>query len=240
MADEERDDAVEQLAYENGEWDQSDRELLSQLLRAEDVPYAWEATTLVVDATDEEIVDRLIEQMEASSQPVLDPDAPKVVYELGGWDEARRAHLAEALTAAGVAHGWDEQDDLVVLEEDEETVDPIVERLDDEADVEAAASSAADDGADDGLAAQDAMSELFVAADRLMHDPDDSAGVLRLTDAAVVVEAMALPYGFAPGVWNDIIERSAALRTLLEDPDSDDDAVVEAAKELRTLLRQYV
>ena len=64
-----------------------------------------------------------------------------------------------------------------------------------------------DDGEDDGLAAQDAMSELFVAADRLMHDPDDHEGVLRLTDAAGVVEAMALPYGFAPGVWNEIVER---------------------------------
>jgi hypothetical protein len=240
VADEESDDAVDQLAYENGEWDQSDRELLSQLLRAEDVPYAWEATTLVVDATDEEIVDRLIEQVEASSQPVLDPDAPKVVYELGGWDEARRADLAEALSAAGVAHGWDEEDDLVVLEEDEETVDPIVERLDDDADGDGAASSAADDGADDGLAAQDAMSELFVAADRLMHDPDDHEAVLRLVDATRLTESLALPYGFTAADWDPLVGAARELRDLLEAEDADEDAVIASATDLRGHLRRYV
>jgi hypothetical protein len=73
-----------------------------------------------------------------------------------------------------------------------------------------------------------------------MHDPDDSAAVLRLTDAAVAVEALDLPYGFAPGVWTDIVERSAGLRGLLEDPESDDDAVIDAARDLRGVLRQYV
>jgi hypothetical protein len=151
--------------------------------------------------------------------------------------------LNASLDEAGIAFGFDENDDLVVLEEDEERVETVLDQVDynfslDAEDVADDDEDAADE--DDGLAAQDAMSELFVAADRLMHDPDDSAGVLRLTDAATTIEAIGLPYGFAPGVWADIVERAAGLRGLLEEADSDDEAVVENAKELRNLLRQYV
>jgi hypothetical protein len=233
----------EQIAYEFEEWDNQSRVLLDQLLAGESIMHVWEGATLVVRAVDESRVDELVEQVEVTNQPTLDPDKEQIVFELEEWPDEKRVALSASLDEAGIAFGFDENNDLVVLEEDEERVDAVLDQVDYNFSLDA--EDVADDDEDvddgeDGLAAQDAMSELFVAADRLMHDPDDSAGVLRLTDAAVVVEAMALPYGFAPGVWSDIIERSAALRALLEEADSDDDAVIEAAKELRTLLRQYV
>jgi hypothetical protein len=84
------------------------------------------------------------------------------------------------------------------------------------------------------------MSELFVSSDKLMHDPDDSGAVLRFTEAADTVAAMSLPYGFAPGSWEEIVTLSGELRTLLGAADSEDEAVVEAAKAVRSVLRQYV
>lgn len=230
------------LAYEDDEWDGADRSMLSQLLRAEGIAFAWEATTLVVHAVDEEAVDRLIEQVALSQVPPLDPDAPKIVYELDGWNEEQRGALAEALVAAGVAHGWEEEDNLVVADEDEETVDPIIDRLDlaDGGDDGDDGDEAGDADEGDGLAAQDAMSELFVAADRLARDPDDGEGVLRMVDAAGVVESLDLPYGFVPGEWQTIVDRATALAALLEDADIADDEVIEAARALRDHLRRLV
>jgi hypothetical protein len=235
----------EQLAYEFEEWDNQSRVLLDQLLEGESIMHVWEGATLVVRAQDETRVDELIEQVEVTNQPTLDPDKEQIVFELEGWPEEKRAALSTSLEEASISYGHDENDDLVVLEEDEERVEAVLDQVDfnfslDAEDVADDDEEEGEDDGDDGLAAQDAMSELFVAADRLMHDPDDSAGVLRLTDAATTVEAMALPYGFAPGVWSEIIEHSAALRALLEAADSDDDAVIESAKGLRNLLRQYV
>lgn len=260
---------VAQLGYEFEEWDGNGRVLLDQLLTGQGIVHVWEGTTLVVRAADEEAVDTLVEQVEAAELPELDPDRAQVVYELDGWPDEQRAALVEALVDAALPHAFDEDDDLVVHEDDEERVEPILDRIDttsalpsvpgddpddldgdevdlDEAvdeldgvvDEDEAGEAPADD--DDGLAAQDAMSELFVAADRLMHDPDDHEGVLSLGDAARMVESIGLPYGFSPAVWKDITARAVALRELLEAVETDDDEVIEAATGLRTVLRQYV
>ncbi len=274
---------VAQLGYEFEEWDGNGRVLLDQLLTGQGIVHVWEGTTLVVRAADEEAVDTLVEQVEAAELPELDPDRAQVVYELDGWPDEQRAALVEALVDAALPHAFDEDDDLVVHEDDEERVEPILDRIDttsalpsvpgddpddldgDEVDLDeepgperATVDEAVDEAVeeldvevdedeageapavDDGLAAQDAMSELFVAADRLMHDPDDHEGVLSLGDAARMVESIGLPYGFSPAVWKDITARAVALRELLEAVETDDDEVIEAATGLRTVLRQYV
>ncbi len=245
---------VARLGYEFDEWDGNGRVLLDQLLTGQGIVHVWEGTTLVVRAADEEAVDTLIDQVESADPPDLDPDRAQVVYELEGWTDDQRGALVEALVEAALPHAFDEDDDLVVHEDDEEQVEPVLERIDTswgpapdleddddnvDLDDEAAVDEADDDGGD-GLAAQDAMSELFVAADRLMHDPDDHEGVLRLGDAARMVESLGLPYGFSPAVWKDITARAVALRDLLEAVETDDDEVIEAATGLRTALRQYV
>ena len=46
-----------------------------------------------------------------------------------------------------------------------------------------------------------------------MHDPEDHEGVLSLAPMPPgLVEAIKVPYGFAPGVWKDVVERSTGLR----------------------------
>jgi len=234
---------ADQVAYDNDDWDSGTHAMLSSLLRAEDIAFVWEAGTLVVNADDEERVDVLVEQVEISTLPPLDPTAPKVVYEIDGWTDEQRGALAEQLLAAGIAHRWDDDENLVVLEDDEGAVDPLVDVIDDGA-LEGDDDEDEDEegGEVDGLAAQEAMSDLFVAADRLTHDPDDGTAVRTLTAAAERVEALPVPYGFTPSDWKIIVTRSAALREMVEEEkdDADEEAVVEAATTLRTLLRSYV
>jgi hypothetical protein len=241
----------EQIAYEFEEWDNQSRVLLDQLLSGESIIHVWEGATLVVRAADEERVDELVEQVEVSNQPTLDPDKEQVVFELEEWPDEKRSALTESLEEAEIPFGFDENDDLVVLEDDEERVEAVLDQVDYNFSLDASevagdgdgdgdeAASAGDDG-DDGLAAQEVMSELFVSADILKNDPDDSGAILRFTAAAGTVAGLPLPYGFAPGSWQEIVTLTAQLRSLLDAVDSEDEAVVEAAKELRGVLRQYV
>jgi hypothetical protein len=248
--DERVGEGADQVAYDNDDWDSGTHAMLSSLLRSEGIAFVLEAGTLVVNAADEDRVDVLVEQVEISTLPPLDPTAPKVVYEIDGWTDEQRGALAEQLLAAGIAHRWDDDENLVVLEDDEGAVDPLVDMVDDGA-LEGDDDEDEDEegGEVDGLAAQEAMSDLFVAADRLTHDPDDGTAVRTLTAAAERVEALPVPYGFTPSDWKIIVTRSAALRELVEqeeeadddtDADADEEAVVEAATTLRTLLRSYV
>jgi hypothetical protein len=242
-ADERVGEGADQVAYDNDDWDSGTHAMLSSLLRSEGIAFVWEAGTLVVNAADEARVDVLVEQVEISTLPPLDPTAPKVVYEIDGWTDEQRGALAEQLLVAGIAHRWDDDENLVILEDDEGAVDPLVDMVDDGALEGDDEDDEDEDGGEvDGLAAQEAMSDLFVAADRLTHDPDDGNAVRTLTAAAERVEGLPVPYGFTPSDWKIIVTRSAALREMVEqeEDDADEDAVVEAATTLRTLLRSYV
>ena len=237
----------EQVAYELEDWSAASRVHLDHLLTGESVAHAWEAGTLVVRAEDEERVDRLVEQVEVTEQPDLDPDKEQVLYELDGWPEAKRDALAETLVEAVVPFGFDEAGNLVVHEEDEEKIEPIIDQVDYNfsLDGDAIASEIDTDGDDgddevDGLAVQDTLSDLFIAADRLMHDAKDREGILGMVRAAEVVAGTRIPYGFAPGVWGDIKARSAGLREIIEDTDGEDEAIQESARDLREVLRQFV
>ena len=133
-----------------------------------------------------------------------------------------------------------------MLDADEERVDAMIDAIespespeeikaDEEEEVEAEEALEASEGLDP----QDVLSELFVASDRLMHDPLDHEGVLSLVDAARLAETLPLPYGFAPAVWNDLIIQVKQLQSSLEG-DVDDDVVIEQATTLRSTLRNFV
>jgi hypothetical protein len=249
-------DPADQMAYELHEWTGDARVVLDGMLNREGIAHIWEIATLVVRAADEDRVDELVEDVESSELPALDPDADQVVYEISGWTDDQRTDLEAALLAEGVPHGIDENGDLVVLEADEERVEPILDRVDmedvltaekvesdGEPATDAAPSSATGEGAseEDGLAAQEAMSALFITSDRLIKDPDGRDDIARLAEATDRAEALPLPYGFSPAVWDDIKAKAGALRDLLAgDHDSDIDVVTDAARVLRQTLRQYV
>jgi hypothetical protein len=94
--------------------------------------------------------------------------------------------------------------------------------------------------ADDDIDAGEVLSDLFVAADRLMHNPTDAPGVLGFVEASGVAERMGLPFGFAPVAWRDLMAQTRTLRLLLESSTSEDDEVAEQARSLRESLRPLV
>jgi hypothetical protein len=60
-------------------------------------------------------------------------------------------------------------------------------------------------------------------------------------EAAAAVAECLPPYGIEPHVWTRVQKEAAAITTALEKGgDQDDEGIMEAAKALRALLRQYV
>lgn len=234
--EDEDEDEADETAYELDDWSGESRLLVDGLLTNQGIAHVWEAGTLVVRSADEAAVDQIIDDIEMTTLPALDPDADKLAYEVGGWTDEQRSGLADALGAAGIAYEWDEVGDLLVLESDEARVEEVLDTIE----FPDALDAALEDDPDDGLAAQQVMSELFVSSDRLMHDARDPEGVLSLVDAAARARGLALPFGFEREVWDGIVARAGALSDQFERDVEDDDEIIERATELRNLLRNYV
>lgn len=232
--DEEGDDEVE---YELDDWSGESRLLLDGLLNNQGIPHVWEAGTLVVRAEHEDATDEIVDSIDLAAMPALDPDAEKLAYEVGGWSDEQRSGLADRLGAAGIPYEWDEQGDLVVLEEDEARVEAVFDEFEDEEGDELDAGLADEE---DGMAAQQVLSDLFVSSDRLMHDARDPDGVLTFVAASGRARALSLPFGFERGVWDEIVARASALAADFENDVEDDDLIIERATDLRTLLREFV
>ena len=237
------DEEGEQIAYEYDDLDADDRFAIDRVLADAGILHAWEGTTLVIAPYDEEEVDRLLDaaagEVEAPDidSVLLDEDAEQVIYDLEDWDAERRTELDGRLEAEGIPHAFDETGDLVVLADHEERVDTIVDEI------EFPDQLAADDSAPaGGLDAVEALGNLFVATDRLVHDPGDTEGTLAAVDSARAMAAMPTPFGFAPPVWSELIEQAGELQALLETEAEvvDDEAVHETATRLRAVLRPYV
>jgi hypothetical protein len=245
------DEDEAQLAYDLDELATSDRFDLDRRMADAGIAHAWDGESLIVREEDERKVDPLVD--EVADAAGLGEDDGVVGYELGDWPEAKRDELGSVLESAEIPFEWeDETNDLVVNADDSERVEVILDSIEfpDQLPVEPADGSVsaeggevggarAGGGADDGLAAQEAMSELFVASDRLMHDPEDHEGVLAAVDAARWAEALSLPFGFTPAVWNDLVGQAKALRRALEG-EADDQEIMDRAATLRNVLRQYV
>ena len=232
-------DPAGQVAYELHEWAVESRTMLDQLLAGEGIPRAWEGTDLVVPAFLEVRVDELVDQVDVTTLPALDPNADRLVYELYDWDDELLGRLTDALTESEIPHEYDEEGNLVVLADDEARVEAVLEAI------EFPDALAVDDGeggdeGPSGLEAQDALSDLFIAADRLHHHARDHEGVLGLVAATAAVERLPVPFGFAPQVWEDIVSRASALRDAVERDSLDDEAIEQEATRLRAVLRDLV
>ena len=232
--DGQEDDEVE---YELDDWSGESRLLLDGLLNNQGIPHVWEAGTLVVRAEHEDATDEIVDSIDLAATPALDPDAEKLAYEVGGWSDEQRSGLADRLGTAGIPYEWDDQGDLVVLEEDEARVEAVFDEFEDEEGDELDAGLADEE---DGMAAQQVLSDLFVSSDRLMHDARDPDGVLTFVAAAGRARSLSLPFGFERGVWDEIVARASALAADFENDVEDDDLIIERATDLRTLLREFV
>ena len=251
-----------EVLYDLAEWAGESRVMPEQLLEGESVPHAWQGATLHVPVAFEARADNLVDHVEVATLPTLDPDADQVAYDLSDWSDDLQTHLVQILVTDGIPHEFDVDGDLVVLAEDEERVERLIVAvefpdalpIDDGAEDGADADEADDDGEDDdgedddgedddgGVDAQQVLSDLFVAADRLMHDARDHEGVLSLVDAADRAEAIRLPYGFDPAVWKDLVEQAVGLRAVFEGTadDESDEAIEHQARDLRSALRPLV
>lgn len=220
--------ADDELLYELDEWEDHERDALSEALAAEAVPYAWEGTTLVVRTSDEATVERVLDAVDEALDLELSPDEPHVAYDLTEWDDDRRVELDAALSDAGIPHAWS-GDELLVHETDEQIVDDLLDH-----------SGAGADGDVGEAAGAELLGELFVAADRLLHDPRDHEGTLSLIDSVRMARSMQRPFGIDDREWGTITGCAHSLASLVERSNVDDDAVITAATELRRMLRPLV
>ena len=228
-----------QLAYECAAWAGESRGLLESLLTSQDIPHAWQGTTVTVREEDEERVDDLIDDVLASARPALDPRVPKLVYEVSVWPVALQTELVDQLTAADVPYEWDEQGDLVVRESDEAEVEAVLELLPDPDD-EGLSS-------DDGVVVHVVLDNLFMSTDRLAKHATDPSATVELVDVTAQLEQMALPFGFEPAQWRRLVESAQGVRDAIQPPADAEEAepasdadISERAAVARDLVRQYI
>lgn len=227
------DEAGEWLAYELHEWASESRSMLAQLLLADGVAHSWQGTTLLAHESVEEQVDALLEEVEQAEVRELDPDEPQVAFEMEGWSGELQALLAERLGSIGVPHEFDEEGDLVCHEADEEQVELVIEEL---------LARAADEGKEelDGLEANDLLSALFTATDRLRRDVHDSKGVLGVLEHGRRLADSATPFGFSATSWTSLRDAAADLADLIEDEESTDADITDLAVRLRDTLQRLI
>lgn len=227
------DDQGEWLAYELHAWASETRSMLAQLLVADQVVHSWQGTTLLAHESVEAEVDALLEEVEAAANPELDPEAEQVAFEMEGWSGELQALLAERLGQAGVAHEFDSDGDLVCHETDEEQVELVIEDL---------LARAADEGLEElvGLQANDLLSALFEATDRLRRDVHDSNGVMGSLEHGRRLVGVATPFGFSATSWASLREAAGALADLLESDDGTDEDIIDRAGQLRDTLRHII
>lgn len=247
----------EQLVYELAEWSLSMRSEVAAALAEVGVPHGWDGTDLLVHLDDEAEVDAVCERIEAElgtgaagtvpgdgadDAETTWPDGTELLeYDLGPWSAPLRRALVAQLSLARVAHRLEGGATLVVAAPDEVTVEEAIDRVSATSTVppEGAEGGGAGDGGDDEIATA-AMSDLFLAADRLQRDRDDREGLRLVSDTVDDLDASAPPFGVDPAAWQQVVGTAEALADALADEAADDEVVADHARTLRNLLRPMV
>jgi len=175
---------------------------------------------------------------EAPAMLASTSDEEEVQYDLGEWVMGERTAATTALLEVDIPYRWEENLVLVVPAVAEDEVDLLLDELGETEELE-------DDGTvDGGEEAQEAMGDLFVAADRLQHDPADASIGAEVLEAAATIGACPPPYGIERPVWRRIQALAATLAAHLEAPDLgttlDEETVAADARAVREYLRDLV
>ncbi|MDZ7678986.1 MAG: hypothetical protein U5K29_10585 [Acidimicrobiales bacterium] len=234
--------------WELDAWTMEGRRLLDGMLSSAEIPRGWQGASLVAPRTVRDQVDDMVAVVARGDARVgLDDETlaaadagatigETVGYEVSDWPADALDRLEELLARNQVPYGWDEDGDLVVAVDHEATVDSIFARLSDGVD-----GDDADEAADDeGPEALETLSEMFLAADTLARNPLDGNAARSLVAAKARADEHRLPFGFSPKVWEAILGQARALTEQIDSGGLDDDAVEDAAAELRSTLRDYV
>jgi hypothetical protein len=198
---------IHRVSYDCSPWAGETRRLLAGMLTNQRIPHVWEGTVLVVRRQDEAGVDLLVEEVAATAVDVLDPDLPVVAYEVSVLPSSTQNEVVQALAAEGIPHEWDADGDLVIHEADAPRLEELLEELA----VETSAGAETDEADLDGIELHDRLTALFVAADRLAHDPSDWRAGLGLLDADEALDGVGVPFGFDRSTWQEVLDGSADL-----------------------------
>ena len=207
--------------------------MLRDRLETLGAPHTWEGTTLVVASADEAWVERIMDQVdeELSAPPEDEVDDEQVAYDLTDWDDDSCVSLLDALATEAIPYALD-GDELFVASE---------RRGAGRRDRGAPSPPPAPPSPLGGPASFEAMSELFVAADELSHDPDDRRATASLVDGARAAAGSerALRHWTRAGgtAWSPAPARwpTSSSRT-----EPDDEQVIGLATDLRDELRPFI
>ncbi len=169
-----------------------------------------------------------------------DADDDEIVFDLASLSTEERRHLSMRLTGAGIAHIWEVATDLIVSVTDAPLIETYLEEVrnpDGFADHELDAFESDEDVDDEQVYA--AMSNLYVASDRLMQRPTDPSIRTAFYDATDGVDGLPAPFGFDPRVWTQVCNLANTIADAM-DAEVDDEAVATDARTLRQLLVNYV
>ncbi len=177
------------------------------------------------------------------SPPTLAADdaIEEVFYELDDWPVATRVQLTSTLAERGIPSRWEPGLTLAVRALDDEAAEAALDELEESGGEDDDEDGDGDDSENgpDGAVAQAAMADLFVAADRLMHEPGDEVVAAELGVAADIVAESAAPFGIETQLWTKVRDLSAVVCGHLDD-DAASEVVAADARTLREVLRPYV
>jgi len=232
----------DQVVYELGGWSLDLQAEAAEVLAESQIPHAWDGSDLVVHVDWENTVDELLDALEREATGgVVDTSDDELLYELDEWTPEDREALAAKLDAAGIAHQWEDGTTLVVGPQHEAQIEAFLDELEYPQSLPVEEFEAP---TDDAEAAEEtsfeALSALYLAADRLKHHPLDAEGIEDLTDALEQADPDVPPYGIVPGLWRDAVERAEKLADALADDDDRSDEVAAEASELQAMLRPFV
>ncbi len=227
-----------QTAYELYEWSFESRRMLDQLLTGAHIVHGWQGAVLIVREADEDRVDGLVEQAEATEGPQLDPDVDKIGYSMEDWSGEAQSQLADALGLAGIPHVFDQDGELVVAEEHEEQVDEIIDTVTARVVIEDELGEA--NLVIEGLELNDFLGEVRSLADRLGRNPGDAKSTLSLVREARTLTDVRTPFGFDSRRWAAIRKAGADMDAVLSDETRTEEDVVGAAKALSGLLADVI
>ena len=157
-----------------------------------------------------------------------------VAYDLSGMGDGEFEAVLAAVEESGIRHHLSDDEELFIAETDEEFMEKV---FDEHTDPEALPVEE-DDG--DGLVAQEALSEVFAAADRLQSDGWNAEAASDLIEGADRLDRISPPFGFGAEQWDQLRARVSGLRDLVQGDEVDLPAVEETAAGVRRALQGIV
>lgn len=211
------DPTVVKVHYDLAAWTFDQRAELAEALAGQQIPHAWEGDELVVPEAVEAAADAMFERLEAEMGPfpvTLGPDEEATEFGLDEWSDTERQVLTDALIESEVPHRWSGTT-VLVTRDAEDVVDDLLDAI------ESGDLMVADDGGENDPP-ENALSDIFVAADKLAKDPFDARARRTLIDMNEQIDSAHPPYALAPRTWAFVVaDVKAVVERIVADADGD-------------------